>query len=262
MTTAYVSDLTIRLGPATTTGSLLPIRNKEDKQKFYSLSPNTRGRVKRVFVDDEGTIFEEGELLKATLDENKEYHIVDREKLKETRKATLPKNLMVVTVHDLAEVEDVLFPSDSNAYLFYPNPNDPANAGWADFIIAGINSGKKAFLAKVNLRGYEGLFRLSLYRGRLCLQKQLYLWELNDHEAQALDMPKTMRAKVVKAIDSMTEPFDPESYDDQREVALRSLADEAQSGNEEAPAPVKKSTKAAAKSFNLAEALETLEAFK
>lgn len=97
---------------------------------------------------------------------------VEAEKITETKKSELAKDVINLTVHDADVVNDSLFPADTNAYVFEPDFSDPVNIQWHSLITALLAEHPEfAYVGICNLRNNEGLFRIVLWRDRLVVQR-------------------------------------------------------------------------------------------
>lgn len=252
---AYVDTFTIELGPASTKGTLVGVRGSgTSKPTFKYVSPSG-DPVKQVYRDEAGNVFDVGDLSKATVTDDKELKVVDEEALAAAKKSPLPKDVMTLTVHQAADVEDHMFPSASNAYVFYPDLTNPSNKGWYDFILTAVQDRRIAFMATVNLRNYEGLYRLTSWRGHLVIQKMSYPEELNSHDTVEVKLSVADRKKALAMIDSLAVPFDIDTYRDATVARLQAVQDAALSGTI-LPKPV-----AEVPVFDLSAAMDAFEAF-
>lgn len=218
---AHVSDFVIRLGPLQTTGQLIGVREPQAKPKgtkIVSCTPDGKP-VKQVYIpadDPAGPQYTVGELGRATLNEDDTLTVLSKDAIAEAKAPEVPKDTMAVTVHPLSEVDGQLFPSDNNAYVFNPHTDDPVNLQWYSLLYESLKRGQdKAFIGSANVRNSEGLYRLSLWRDRIILQRMLYPEELNDH--QPLDIDKIDESIVDKfqaKLGKITKPFEPDKYRD------------------------------------------------
>lgn len=214
--TSYVSVFTLRLGPISTTGKLVSVTLSDKaagKPTYNYIAPGGKA-VNRVFQDTDGKVWKEAELSKGIVTDVSTV-AVDSVAIAAAKESLLPQNVLNVTVHDAVEVDRGLFPSDHNAYVLYPDGDDPANAKWHDFIVGTLTDNKceKTLVGMCNLRGNEGLFRVTTWRGRLVIQRQKFPTDLNDHEIAG--KPSVTKAEVSKGIsmlDKLAAPFNPESY--------------------------------------------------
>jgi non-homologous end joining protein Ku len=217
----HVTDFVIRLGPLQTTGALIGVRQPEAKPKgtkIVSCTPEGKP-VKQVYVpadDPKGEQYTMGELGRATLNADSTLTLLSKDALAEAKEPVVPKDTMAVTIHPLDEVEDQLFPSDNNAYVFEPHTEDDVNLQWYTLLYEALKRAEgKAFIGSANVRNSEGLYRLTLWRDRIILQRMLYPEELNDHQPLNIDaVDETIVEKFVNKLDKLTKDFDPDKYRD------------------------------------------------
>ena len=219
---AYVGQLTVHFGPATTTGSLLPVQGPDRSPDIKLCTPDGRP-VKQVYKDDNGTFYEWDALGRAVVDEDGNYEMIDLDVLKAAKESTLPKNVMSVSAHPTDEVTAHLHPSDHKSYILTPvikgDKNkvkpDPINDKWYDFITTVVRDAEGiTFLSLANVRGHEGLYRFGIYQGHLMLQRMLWPEDLNQFEQIRPELKPTEHEKALRIAAKMVEHFDPASYSD------------------------------------------------
>lgn len=263
---SYVSNFTIHLGPVTTTGKLVAVRlsktkSSNAKPQLRYVSPDGNPVEQRYRDVTTGKFFEVGDLSKGAVnDAGTGMTVVDEEALAEANKSLLPKDVMKLTVHKVEEVEESIFPADSNAYVFYPNEDNPTNKGWADFITTALREAgdRFAFLANMNLRNSEGLYRLSIWRGNLIVQKQLYPSDLNDHHVRSERQPDHVVAKAIAAVNTLAEPFDPDTYKSDVAARIAQLVADTEANGGVSPKPAGAASTAAVAVFDLSDALDDM----
>lgn len=262
---SYVSNFTIHLGPVTTTGKLVAVRlskpkSSNSKPQLRYVSPDGNPVEQRYRDVTTGAFYEVGDLSKGAVNESGGMTVVDEEALAEANKSLLPKDVMKLTVHKVEEVEESIFPADSNAYVFIPNEENPTNKGWADFITTALREAgdRFAFLANMNLRNSEGLYRLSLWRGNLIVQKQLYPSDLNDHAVRTERQPDHVVAKAIAAVNSLAEPFDPDTYKSDVAARIAQLVADTEANGGVTPKQAGAASTAAVANFDLDSALDEL----
>ncbi len=211
---AYVSEMTLRLGPVTANGKLVGVRtpvSKDKKSPFKMVTPEGKA-VQQQYVDVDGSTWKPVELARA-IEVDGELKIVEPEAAKAAKvSSNLPKNVLNLVAHNAADVDGKTFPSDKNAYVFVPNTNDPANAQYNELLIGMLAKSDKAMVGLASIRNVEGMYRLSVWRGHLIVQQQLYPEEINEHEVANTD--SLLADKGLKIIEKLTIPFDPEMYRD------------------------------------------------
>lgn len=209
----YASDFTIKFGPLSVRGLLSGVRKSKDSTRpvFHLISPDGNA-VEQKYLDTVTKKLHDSDDCDRFYEEAGQITVLDNETLKEIKKSLLPKNIINVTVHPLVDVENQVYPDDNQGYLMYPNTDDPANVEvYGAFVAAVSASTDKAFLGVCNLQGHEGLFRISVWRGRLVFQKQSYPGDLKEHEVVEFKLDN--HAKVLRDIfTKRTEPFVAENY--------------------------------------------------
>ena len=217
---SYASSVTMRLGVATTVGRLAPIRASRSKKLDFKLCTPDAKPVRQVYIDDDGNIYEKDQLGRAR-EEDGILVPVSTEAVNEAKASELPLNIIDLTVHRAEDVNQYLFPSDNNAYIFEPVQKsskgkiiiDPVNVQWHDFINVVLRDNPDiALMGKMNLQGYEGLYRLGLYQGLITVQKQLYPEDLNQFDFSTPDLDDETREMAVAASRSLIAGFDPSEY--------------------------------------------------
>lgn len=235
---SYRSDVTIRFGPAVTNGRILPVRASVDRS-FKSITPEGKP-VRRVFMDDDKKVWDDKQLGKARVGEEGELIPVNMEELAKAKAPTLPENVITLNAFPIDQVEQYLFPSDDNSYVFEPVklkkgvilPDDPANVAWYDFIYSALTDNEVALIGMMNLNKNEGLFRLGTYQQNLVLSRQLWPEDLNQFDPYAArernNESEGFKKKAAAAVAKLTKDFDPSMFVDtkrQRLDALQSSSD-------------------------------------
>ena len=244
----WISDLTLRLGPIQTTGALTGVREgkiKSKKPTFKFITPEGAA-VKQRYIDDDGNTFTVDQLGKATVvvdDEGNETLVpVDKEAIAKAKESSLPKNIVNLTVHPAAQVDRALYPSEANGYVFTPHDDDPANVAWYDLLLRLVQDSGNAFVSKANVRGNDGLYRISAWNGRIVLQRVLYPTEVNQYsDAPVAPIDSTTVEKFESWVTTQTTPFDPDLYEDNVAARLAAMQEAFASGDVEydpAPMPV------------------------
>lgn len=233
---AYVNDFVLRLGPIATNGRLVSVTlPKSSKDKFKYATPDGKP-VQQRYIDDEGNIYEIADLVKS-VDNDGALVVVDQAGIEAAKESLLPPNVLNVTVHDSAVVDQQLFPSDHNAYVLEPDESDPANKKWHDFIVGVLSDKKcnKTLVGMCNLRNSEGLFRVTVWRGHLVIQRQKFPAEINDHEVVTEhDVTKAEVTKGLAMLDKLVQPFEAEAYRDTIRERQRALVEAAKKGDTKA----------------------------
>lgn len=220
----YCKEFTMRLGPATTIGELVPMRLTEPKFKFAT--PDFKP-VHQAFIDDDGRVIRKEDLQRAAevkIPGGKELIPIPLEDLNTARESKLEKNIIDLTVHPVEDVDLNTFPSDNQAYVFHSVRwtgkrkdvvlEDAANDGWRDYIFGILQEPTTAVIGKSNLQGYEGLFRLGIHRGHIFLQKQLYPEGMNRFDFDAPSLSADLVAAARATARKLAVEFEPAKYED------------------------------------------------
>lgn len=249
MIKTYCSSFTMRLGPATTTGILTPIR-KSIKPKYKYCTPKVE-EVRQVYVGPDGkTLYEKEDLGRAQWREGK-FVPVPLEEIEDAKESQFPLNVVDLTIHPRSEIENYLYPADSNGYIFQPIKknskgkviDDPVNLQWYDFINVVLRDNDDiALVGQCNLQNYEGLYRLGFWNGYITMQKQLFPEELHEYQPYQSGMADDVRQTALAVSAKLTTGFDPATYRDfttERLTALQGGDIGALAGKvKEAPAPL------------------------
>lgn len=219
-TRSVCKRFTLELGSIKSVGKLFSIRKTEDKLK---LCTEDGTRVSQVYIDGEGGVH----LNKTTLHrgievkgESKVHVIGDDEKVKEARTSGLNKDTMKFTVHSTKDVNNFVFPSNNQGYIFQPflekgsAAEKMANVTNYQAILGFMNDPSISLLGRANLIGHEGLFRAGMFRGHLYIQKQLYPEDLNEWDFDPINVDEKILEATTKVARSIMETFDPTKYND------------------------------------------------
>lgn len=254
----YISDFTIHFNQATVKGAVYPIR-KPEENNFAYCTP-TGERVNRVFQDENGKLWEQGDLKKFNKKKAEDeglIEIIEPSSLYKARESSLPPNILNVTAHPREDVDQYVFPSKNQAYIIKPiikkgkkEFSDPVNTQWYDFLNVVVRDSNAALIGVCNLRGHEGLFRLGIYQGYLTITKQQYPAELYQYDRYYPNLEGAVQDKAVKVSDKVTEGFDAADYVNKVAERLAKVTAEA-AEKEEA-----ESNESERKEINMLEALE------
>lgn len=216
---AYVGSFTMHFGPATTTGRLMPIRTPDRSPKLHYCTQDGQP-VRQCYVDSDGKTYFAEELGRATMDDDGNLVPVNTEAINQAKTSELPLNILNLVAHNSSDVEQFLFPSNNNAYIFEPVVknasnkiiDDPVNRQWHDFLNVVVRDSNAVFMGRCNLRNFEGLFRLSHYQGYLVVQKMLYPEDLNQYEPMTPELDPLVLDKALSVVENMVQPFNPDTY--------------------------------------------------
>lgn len=226
---AHVGEFTVRLGLITVRGRLMPLRKSSDDRRYKMVSPDGLP-VEQRYLDSKGNLWQRDELGRAKIEDDN-IQVVDTAALEEARAAELPDNIMSLTVHPIADVETTMFPDKSNAYVFEPVikkgrkiVDDPDNTELHSLLYKVIEQSGDAFVAHMSVNGTEGLYRMSLFDGKIIVQKQLYPASLNEYPDYCIqDVAPDRLQKGLAVARSLTKPFDPAEYRDVKQERLDAL---------------------------------------
>ena len=263
---AYVSKFTIRLGPISMIGRLISLPKPGQKQKKYPFvlsTPNGDPVSQRYINENDPTVlYTSDELHRAVKKPDGTLVPVEAEKITETKKSELAKDVINLTVHDADVVNDSLFPADTNAYVFEPDFSDPVNIQWHSLITALLAEHPEfAYVGICNLRNNEGLFRIVLWRDRLVVQRLMYPDEINDHGALEKDLQGNVDsaavAKAVKMLAKLNTPFVADEYVNTTRENLLALTAAITESSDGTVTAVKKESKGGG--FDMMAALDSFE---
>lgn len=212
----YISDFEIHLGHLTMKGALYPLQRSIVRGKgdgSYSIVGPNGEMLRRVWVIDEtGETVDDELTQRVKVNEDNTTTMVNKDAIAAAREATIPKNHMVLRIHDAKEVDDIWADESGKSFVFYPNPEMEMWAEAADTLAQKLAQGKKVALAEVNLRGHQRLYRLVAWRGYLVLQPHCYSDGVNDHEPRKPKVRREVSQLMDSILDGFSAEFDPESY--------------------------------------------------
>lgn len=210
---AYITDFTLEFAPLSLRGKMVGVRKSasDTKPKFNLVSPDGNP-VEQFYYDAKTKKYYKNDECNRSFTSGEEVTVIDNETLKAVKMSELPKNSISLTVHDAKTINDTLFADDKNAYVFMPDEKDPKNVTRTRSLVAAINdSPHLAFIGTCNFHGTEGLYKVTIWRGQLVLQRYLYPSEVKEHEV--LETVLDNDAKMLKAFfEKRKVEFDPETY--------------------------------------------------
>lgn len=232
---AYVGNFTLRLGPLSTQGRLLPVRRKL-RSEFALCTPGADPLpVRQCYIDPNEKVWWESELGRAEKDKDGNLTPVDPAAIAAAKKSALALNYIDLTVHPAEDVDASLFPSDHNAYVFDPvikNASgkiidNPVNVAIHDVINVMVREHPDlAFVGLCNLSNHEGLFRIIMHKGHMALQRQLHPEALHEYEMDYPIVSDTDRAKGNRIVTSLVASYDDATYKDVVAERLATVASE------------------------------------
>ncbi len=213
---SHVANFDIYLGDMLTRGRLVPVEVSKPKGQssgeYHLCSPDEK-RVKQVYRDDDGTIFQRDELLSFMETDEGEMKIIDKEAIAEAKKSTLELNSMHLTVHELSQMTGELWPDSSKkSFVFMPDSEKESNVMIEQAFLRALSLHKFGLVAVVNLKNHEALYQLVQWRGRLVVQPQVYTDALNPHTVQEFRLPKEVSEKIARLCELRVSPFDASAY--------------------------------------------------
>jgi len=216
---AYAHGVTVRLGLISIVGSLYPIQKGEKEVKASFASPD-HNPVTRVYKDAvTGRMYDESELARSVSTADGVSKIVDAAALKALRQSEQTKNLMDVTIHPIADISQASFPSNHSAYLFQA---DPASAQAANFLIRALDDEQElAVMGVMNLRHYEGLYRLLLWRNQLVIQRYMFADDVQPHDTKDLPAESKQSDLLRQVMAKLVKPFDAATYRNEQTIRIR-----------------------------------------
>jgi len=220
----------MRLGSLTTTGKLTSLRATKPAEAVLAYCTAEAKPVHQVYMDDDGKIYHKEDLGRARVVDGV-LEPVPLESVVEAKASSLPLNTLNLTVHKVVDIQEHIFPSANSAYVFQPVIkhgkkiiDDPVNVQYHDAIKAILTENPDIALVGVcNLQNYEGLFRLSLYKSFIIVQKQLYPENLNQFDFETPGLESKPRQAAVKLSHKLVESFEPSQYKDTITSRLVSL---------------------------------------
>lgn len=228
-TRSFAKNFTINVdGKISTTGRLLSIRATKDHLK---LCTPDYGRVRKVYLDEDGNIWEEWQLSRA-IEVSKDLPLqpaADKKEIDKARESLLPKNILEFSVFKEEDVNEHTFQTEGQGFLFQVTRNNKGVANSLQMqnykaIVALLQTPGVALVGKANVQNHEGLYRAGLYKGQLYIQKQLYPEDLNEFEDldDLGDMDDIVR-KMSDVAPRLMKTFDPDDYRDDVAQRLQTL---------------------------------------
>lgn len=229
-TRSYVGNFTMRLGGLSTVGRLLAIRKTEDKVK---LCTEDGSKVTQVYLGPDGTIYPNKDNLYRGIEvkgDSKMEVIGDAKSVTAARASQLPLNEITFTLHKASDVDNHVFASENQGYLFQPRVLrnklvDPHSLKNYAGILAMMQDPNYCLIGKCNLQHHEGLFRAGLFRNQLYIQKQLYPEKLNEWDLDDVEIDEAFQKAANKSLETFTQDFNPSAYDDTIAARIALLAD-------------------------------------
>lgn len=246
---AYVGTFTMRFGPMQVSGSLMPSKAPDDGPKLKVCSPEGNP-VRQVYIDDTNDAqYTQGQLHKATVNEDGTLKYLGKENVIEAKKSDLPQNVMNLTAVSTNNLDNHLVSGYTQPYIFLPDEHDPANVQWYDLLYTMVKESGSVFVGMCNLRGVEGFYKVTIIQNHLAVERQLLPDEVNQFHTREPEVTDSVRAKALGIVSKKTEVFDPEKFRSETKSKLAALANEDHEPGEQTEAKV-------AGKIDLMEALE------
>lgn len=209
---AYVGagGFTISLGPLNLIGRLIPVlaTGSQDYADFCVVCPECPEpvRPRQGYTCENG----HGPYPLADLDRARDTDDglvrVTKEEYEAARHSDLPLNHCRVSVHPAEQVDTLTRPS-GQGYVFIPDVDSREH----DLVLA-LSMADQALVAAVNVRHFEGLYRLQSWNGNLVLQRLLWPKELNEFAPREIDVDAAHLDAGLTMLDRLSDDFEPEDY--------------------------------------------------
>lgn len=226
--TTHISDLTLNFGPGPVSarGRLIGVCANDEgiEGKIRYASPDGVNSVTRFYRDDvTGEEYDESELGRR-IEAKRSSTPLDVEQLAEARKADLPLNILNINVHRMSDVQDLLIPAKTGAYLFEPGRmvsknwrrDDPESENYAALIAHAIQDPNLAFIGLANIRHSQGIFQLRPWRGMITVRRVYYFEDIFDFDTTYMELDDRLKGIIDAQVPEFAVPFDAESYADTR----------------------------------------------
>ncbi len=226
----YANDVWLNFGPLKTRGRLFGIRDNSAAAPGFKYCTPEGKPVEQRYVDEEGKVYELEDLERAIVEDGV-YTLVDKNAIASAKGSELPLNEFTFTAHPKEQVENFLYPSGKHqGYVFEPQwrdtkqkmRTDPSNTASCDIFRVLAEEPNVVFLSEANLQNNEGLFRVGLYQGMLCLQRQNVPSELHQFESDRPAVQSNVIRKAEHIVRDLLKDFTYDTY--QNHVTERLLA--------------------------------------
>ena len=228
----YANDVQLSFGPINVRGRLLGIRDRSAAEPGFKYCSPDGKPVEQRYVDEDGNVFEIDQLGRATIDEDGNYVQVDPDAIAAAKESTLPLNHLIFTAHPADQVEQFLYPSGKHqGYVFEPKWRnsknkvvaDPSNIAAYDLIRSVVEQSDCVFVSEANVQNNEGLFRIGMYQGLVCIQRQCVPAELHQFEVDPPDVKPAVLRKAKQLASTMVEDFTFDTYKNRVAERLHAL---------------------------------------
>lgn len=211
------------------------VRDSSSAEPGFKLCSPAGKPVEQRYVDEDGNAFERDALGRATVDEDGNYTQVDPTAIAAAKASALPLNQLTLTAHPKSDLDQYLYPSGKHqGYVFEPKWRntkgkivvDQNNVEAYDLIRATIASADCGFVSEANVQNSEALFRIGLYQGLVCIQRQSVPSELHQFEVEEPKVKPVLQRKLRALAASMVEEFKFDTYVNRVTERLEALKDE------------------------------------
>lgn len=220
---AYVRDMVVQLGPLMTTGRLVPViaTGAREYKEFTTCCPDCEepNRPSQGYTCDQGHgPYSISQLHRAKDVGDGTLVRVSQEEYEAARRSSLPLNRFVASVHPKDQFEAITWDAE-NAYVLQP---DTMNDEFA-LMVKLVRDTDKVFVAVVNLRHSEGLFRLAVWGNNLVVQKVLWPAEVNTLATPGLEVDVSAFNAAAGMLERISADFDPDTYQSSVKARLEEL---------------------------------------
>jgi len=240
----------ISFGLVTVPVKLTPATQSKDVS-FNQLDRESGSRVRyKKMAESTGEVVDQSRIVKGYELTPGQYVVVEPDELK----AMAPKSSRSIEIEqfvDLEEIDPLLF---DTPYYLQPDPNTLKPY---KLLVEAMADTNKVAIGRIVLRTKESLAAIRSLDGMLVIETMRYADEVLPRELpgdiDALEVTKKERVMATQLIESLTETWDPDAFDDTYREELLALIEKKAAGEEIVAAPVADET---AEIVDLARALE------
>lgn len=239
---AYVSDVTIALGPMEVVGDLIPPKESGSAkaEAFVSVCPvcNEPHKAKQSYIcteDETHGPFTIGELDKAK-DDGGELIRVTAQEVKGAKESELPEKQLELAVHRLHDVETSVLESGTS-YVFRPKGSSKFYGILLDLLAKRDDF---VLMGRVSLRGIDKLVRIERgLNNQLILCELVWPEDLKAFEAPEYEYKPSLLETAEKLLEGSVTDFEPDDYKREARERIAELIAAKREGRE-VPAATKK----------------------
>ncbi len=213
---AYANKFILRIGPIQTSGRLISLYGTQSKETTFKLCTPDGQSVRQTWQTEDGLCWDKNDLQLGQANDEGVFVVFSAEEIAEQKKSSLPKNILNLNPHPVEQVNAKLHHSKAgSSYVFYPDEDDPVNVDWFNLLRAVVSENVYSLVGPCNLQNHEGLFKLTLWRNQLVLEKQSYPEEINPHEElEKAEQTEEATKKALTLLGKLSTDFNIESYRD------------------------------------------------